>query len=111
MLSINANRAFKAPADLNEYTQTMVNTLHPKKKAFLQFKSVLNLIFGYAVEYDIITINPVTAIKNAVYLKSCDIKTATSEDKILSEQETELVKTEIWQRMKETRYHGYFING
>ncbi|MCR5728738.1 MAG: tyrosine-type recombinase/integrase [Lachnospiraceae bacterium] len=96
---------------MKEYTQTLVNSLHPKKKAFLQYKSVLNLIFSYAVEYDIISVNPVTAIKNAVYLKSCDTKTAIPEDKILSEDEIELVKATVRQRMKHSRYHGYFING
>ncbi len=88
-------------ADLKEYTQTMVNSLHPKKKAFLSYKGVLNLIFGYAVEYDIISVNPVTAIRNSVYLKSCDNRIASSEDKILSEQEIEIVKAKVRKRMKE----------
>lgn len=98
-------------AELKEYTQNMVNTLHPKKKAFLLYKGVLNLIFRYALEYDLIAKDPVTAIKNAVYLKSCDTRTATAEEKILSEDEIELVKAKVRQRMKEKRYHGYFING
>lgn len=98
-------------ADLKAYTQEMVNRLTPKKKAFLQYKGLLNMIFGYAVEYDIIPANPVSAIQNAVYLKSCDTRTATPEEKILSEAEIENVKAEVRQYMGYKRYHGYFING
>lgn len=35
--------------DLQAYTQEMVNRLHPKKKAYLGYKGVLNLIFVYAL--------------------------------------------------------------
>ncbi|MCR5332167.1 MAG: tyrosine-type recombinase/integrase [Lachnospiraceae bacterium] len=98
-------------ADLKAYTQEMVNRLHPKRKAFLQYKSLLNLIFEYAVEYDIIPANPVSAIKNDIYLKSCDTKIATAEEKILSEAEIQTIKELIREYMGYKRYHGYFING
>ncbi|MBQ7505850.1 MAG: tyrosine-type recombinase/integrase [Lachnospiraceae bacterium] len=98
-------------SDLKAHTQEMVNRLHPKKKAFLTYKGLLNLIFGYAVEYDIIPANPVSVIQNAVYLKSCDTKTATPEEKILSEAEIGTVKATVRKYMEYKRYHGYFING
>ncbi len=52
-------------AVLKAYTQDLVNSGHNKlkKKAFLQYKSLLNLIFRYALEYDIIVSNPVAAVK------------------------------------------------
>lgn len=98
-------------ADLKEYTQTLVNTKHLKKKAFLAYKGVLNLAFNYAIEYDVISVNPVSAIKNAVYLKNCDVSKALSEEKILSENEIETIKNTIRRRMECKRYKGYFING
>ena len=98
-------------ADLKAYTQNMVNKLHPKKKAFLGYKSLLNLIFTYAIEYELITSNPVISIKNSIYLKSCDTQKNVSEDKILSLNEIETIKSEIYRRMSLKRYNGYFING
>ncbi len=98
-------------ADLKAHTQEMVNRLHPKKKAFLAYKGVLNLIFGYAVEYDLIPANPVSAIRNSVYLKSCDVRQATPEEKILSPREIERVKETVREYMTRKRYDGYFING
>lgn len=98
-------------ADLKAYTQDLVTCLHPKAKAFLEYKSVLNLIFGYALEYDIIDTNPVLAICNEKYLKSCDCTKPKSADKILSMADIEKVKTEVRHRMAQAKYCGYFING
>lgn len=98
-------------ADLKAHTQDMVNRLHPKKKAFLAYKGVLNLIFDFAVEYDMIPASPVTAIRNSVYLKSCDVRQATPEEKILSPSEIERVKKTVREYMTHKRYNGYFING
>ena len=97
--------------ELKAYTQEMVNSQHPKKKAYLLYKGVLNLIFRYAVENDVITTNPVTAIKNSVYLKSCDTKKSTSQEKILSDEEIECVKATVRHYMTFKKYKGYFING
>ena len=96
---------------LKAYTQEMVNRIHPKRKAFLGYKGLLNLIFSYAVEYDIIPTNPVPAIKNSVYMKSCEITESSPEKKILSESEIQLVKDTIRRNMTYKRYNGYFING
>lgn len=97
--------------DLKEYTQTLVNTLHPKKKAFYAYKGILNIIFDYALEKEIIQVNPVSSIKNKVYLKSCDCIPAKAEDKIFSIAEIELIKNAIRQRINNTRYKGYFVGG
>jgi len=98
--------------DLKEYTQEMVNRLHPKKKAFFAYKSVLNIIFQYALEKDIISENPVTAIKNSIYYKSLEIENRNSEVKILSPEEIEKVKETVAIYKKVKRYKDeYFING
>lgn len=98
-------------ADMKEYTQTMVNRLHPIEKGFLNYKTLLNVIFKYACEYDIINSNPVCAIKNSIYLKSCDCSKRLSVDNILSENEIDRIREEIRKCSSYKRYNGYFING
>ncbi len=97
--------------DLQRYTQEMVKSQRPKKKAFMSYKGVLNLVFGYAFNEGLISVNPVSYIKNSVYYKSCDIQPAKSEDKILTEEEIQRVRDTVRARMKQERYKGYFING
>jgi len=84
----------------------MVNRLHPLKKAYLKYKGVINLIFSHAVEYDIIPVNPVSAIRNNVYIKSCVAEKATPEEKILSNEEIERVKDSVRHKMDNKRYNG-----
>lgn len=97
--------------DLQEYTQTMVNSLHPTYDAFKKYKGVLNITFDYALANGIITANPVIHIKNKVYQKSCEVSDVSPETKIHSQEEIEKVKETIRKRMSYKRYHGYFING
>ena len=98
--------------DLKAYTQSYVNSSHPTRKSFLAYKGVLNLIFDYAVEHDIIATSPVSAIRNSVYLKSCVAPQHHSEDKIFSPDEINIIKKKIMSYMVSKRYSsGYFING
>ncbi len=97
--------------DLQTYTQDMVNRIRPIESAFKAYKGILNLIFCYALEYDIISVNPVQFLKNAIYLKGCDRTKAKPEDKILSPEEIACVIHAVRERMTQKRYHGYFING
>ena len=98
--------------DLKAYTQEMVNRLHPKKKAFFAYKSILNIIFQYALEKEIISENPVIAIKNSIYYKSLELEVKKPETKILSPEEIEKVKERVHTYKEMKRYKdGYFING
>lgn len=85
--------------DLKEYTQMLVRSTAPSKKAFLSYKGVLNLIFLYAVRHKYIDQNPSASLNNSVYLKSCKKRTS-SDKKIFSEDEIELIKTEARQSLK-----------
>lgn len=98
-------------SDLKKYTQELVNEIHPTKKAFFQYKSVLNIIFEYALEFDIIDVNPLLAIRNAPYYKSCESAKRQSEEKILSPEEIKLVQDTVRTYMGYKTYNGYFING
>lgn len=86
-------------------------TVKVKKKAFLDYKSVLNVIFDYAMLKDIITVNPLAKFKNKAFLKECDCSKAVSEDKIFSESEIADIKAKVRCYMGYDRYNGYFING
>lgn len=97
--------------ELKEYTQNLVHRLSITVNAFKDYKGVLNLIFDYALGHGIISSNPVNAINNQKYLKNCKQPSSNPEDEILSEQEIELVIATVRKRMKQKRYHGYFING
>lgn len=98
-------------ADLKSYTQEIVNTIHPTRKAFTAYKGILNLVFNYAREYEIVLSNPVSTIKNNFYYPSCTTTSSKSEEKILSEAEIQTVKDTVRSYMSQKRYHGYFING
>lgn len=106
---------------LSEYTLNMLRAAQKadsqgvthkiKKKAFLDYKSVLNLIFNYALYQDIIAVNPLSKMNNKAFMKECDCSKAVSEQKIFSEEEIETIKSEVRARMKQKKYKGYFING
>ena len=97
--------------DLKEYTQTLVQTTTLTKKAFFAYKGVLNLIFNYAMDHKIISENPVKAIKNRLYYKSCDVSHRKADDNIFSDAEIEEIKSTVRKRMSHVKYNGYFING
>lgn len=106
---------------LSEYTLNMLRkaqepdsqgvTHKIKKKAFLSYKSVLNLVFDYAMLKDYITVNPLDKFKNKAFLKECDCTKSLSEEKIFSEDEIEKIKSTVRKYMSYERYNGYFING
>lgn len=93
--------------ELRRYTQHLVNSITLTRKQFLAYKGVLNLIFGYALEHDIIIKNPVTRIKNAVYMKSCDTSKAKPEDKIFTPEEIDQLLNVCNERMNGC----YYVNG
>ncbi len=82
-----------------------------KKKAYLAYKSILNVTFQYALTKDIITANPLLKLKNKAFYKECDCSKPVSDEKILSDEEIESVEACVRARMRAKRYDGYFING
>ena len=82
-----------------------------KLKAYRAYKSVLNLTFRYALDKEIITVNPLNKLKNRAFYKECDCSKPESDEKIFSEDEIESIEACVRYRMRFKRYHGYFING
>lgn len=96
---------------LQSYSKLMTARLHPKKKAFLSYKGVLNLIFDYAEENNYIQNNPVKSINNKKFLMQCDNSKPQSSEKILSLHDIEAIYSEINRRNNLPRYQGYFYYG
>lgn len=96
--------------DLKAYTGSLTKQFPMKQKAFLSYKGILNLIFGYAFYHGIIDNNPVEKIKNSVYKKDCDQTKPKPEDKILSPKEIDVVKQELNYRKTMDKYDGYCVN-
>lgn len=102
---------FLTKVDVKAYTQALVTRMELKKSSFLAYKGILNLIFDYALEYEIINSNPLIAIHNSNYYKSCDMTMPRPEDKILSQEQIKTLEQEIRHRMSYKKYNGYFVNG
>ncbi|MBO4461623.1 MAG: tyrosine-type recombinase/integrase [Lachnospiraceae bacterium] len=96
---------------LKQYTQEWVNNIHPTRKVFFQYKSVLNVIFNYAYAHKIIDNNPVATLKNKAYLKSCDTSISRPDEKILSPDEIKSLQNAVRHRMTLKKYGKYYING
>ncbi|SFN93386.1 Site-specific recombinase XerD [Pseudobutyrivibrio sp. UC1225] len=99
--------------DLKKFIQEWVTETTPKKKTFLSFKGILNMIFEYAYMHKIIVENPVSYVKNRPYMKSCDTSKAKSEEKIFSPEEIQMLKDEVRRRINSglKRFGDYYING
>ncbi|WP_294238865.1 tyrosine-type recombinase/integrase [Pseudobutyrivibrio sp.] len=82
-----------------------------KKKAYLEYKSVLNLIFQYALLKDYIKTNPLSKFSNKVFYKECDCGKAQSSEKIFSDEEIKHIKERLRSKFNQKKYKGYFING
>lgn len=97
--------------ELKAYTQTLVTRQALKKKAFLSYKTLLNLIFRYAVGHGITNRNPVQMINNNNYLKSCEDDGLDAETEILAEEEVQMLIDEVDRRMKFKKWGTYYIYG
>lgn len=97
--------------DLQKFTQEMVTRKHPKKKAYFDYMSVLNLIFNYARHHKIISENPVDFLEARVYLKSCDQAKPKSQEKIMSTEEIAGIVSEVRKRINRKPYYvtGHMI--
>lgn len=99
-------------SDLKAYCKKIVsNKTQLKESSFKAFKCILNIIFIYAQEYGYIQSNPVLGIKNSEYLKMCASSVRHAEEKALSVEDVLRIKNNIYSRMNDNRYHGYYIYG
>lgn len=97
-------------ADIERYAQKLIAENDLKKKAFLNFKSLLNRIFDTAVYEGWIAYNPAKNIRNNRLLEMCDqsLSARETEDVLLSEEEWNAVFAEIARRKNLKRNKGYY---
>ena len=99
-------------SDLKRYTQELVNSSAQKtKKQYNAYKGVLNLIFRYAIREHMIERNPVEAIVNSNYLKSCNCSEKRTRERIFSAEEIESLEKEVFHRMTLKKYGDYYVYG
>ncbi len=98
---------------LNKYCVDLIKSKNLKRKAFLNFKGVLNLVFGFAYNKNLIPSNPVSRMtRTSDLLKGCSQSPA--KEKIFTPKEIDLIRSKIIKRLtmcKYTRNNGYDIAG
>lgn len=96
--------------EIEVYCLKLIQEKHLKKKAFLNFKSLLNNIFATAMYQGIISYNPAKSIRNQKLIEYCDQSLAcrASKDVLLSDTEKEKVFAEISRRKNLARNQGYY---
>lgn len=73
-------------------------------------RTILNLIFDYALENEIIFNNPFLKFNIKEYQKLCRTTFKAPEDEVLTAEELEKVKNEMRSRISSPRNKGYFAN-
>lgn len=109
--AVNPETLYHLQSTFKRFIDEQGVTQKIKKKAFLDYKSVLNAIFNYALQKDLVTVNPLSKLNNKAFMKECDCSKATSEEKIFSEDELDTIKQTVRSYMACKRYNDYFING
>lgn len=96
---------------IQQYTQNLVNNNPIKEKALKEYKSILILIFKYALSKGLISSNPIDSINFNVFMKSCTVSMVPIEErKILSKDEIECIKKEFESLKQSNFYKGYCYN-
>lgn len=99
------------PVFLRKIIQSRTKELHPDRKRLKAFKGILNMVFKYAVNYDLIDKNPADAVDLRRYYSDCKVPDHSPEANIFSPEEIETIKAEVRHRMNSGHCDGYYING
>lgn len=97
--------------DLKQYSKELVQNKNINNKAFLKYKSVLNLVYEYAFDKDIVPANIASVVKPKDYYRSLNSSYVRPEDKIFTENELMLIQNEIRKRMLQKKYGSFYTNG
>ena len=84
---------------LKKYTIDIINSEKPKVKGFLNYKSVLNSIFNYALEHEYIVVNPLNKFNNKDYIHLCTPTEKKAENKAMTPTQIEAMKKTAYDRM------------
>lgn len=97
-------------SDIKVFLQATVKKTTPTIKRFLKLKGLLNLVFSYALEVQIIANNPVPQ-NNNVYTKNCQVATRRPEEKAFQPEDLKRIQDYLWERVEKLTYdvNGYAI--
>lgn len=97
-------------SDLKVFLQRIVKEKKPTTKRFLKLKSLLNLVFLFALEHGVISQNPVPS-SNKSFVKNCAVTCRNPEDKAFQPEDVKLIQEYLWKRVQKLPYdvNGYAI--
>lgn len=97
---------------LKAYAKELTTRLKLDKKNFNKFKSVINIAFNYAYEYEIINRNPAPFVKATDFVVAyANRSVPTTETKIFKADELEQIKNIVRKRMTQKRYGAFYSLG
>ncbi len=97
--------------DIGLFLEAFVTSAERTDRQLTDCKGILNIIFRYAVRERLIDRNPVDAIDNRNYKKSCVSSKKPTEQRIFSEEEISMLQKEIRRRMTLKKYGDYYVSG
>jgi len=97
---------------ISEYINVRTHAIHPKDKALEDALRLLRNTFDYAMRKDkIISENPVQQVDLDNYNQNCDISAKSSDEKIFTDEEIDMIIARVRTEMKDKDYDfiGYAI--
>jgi len=91
---------------LRDYSVALIKKRNMKKEAFRAFKSVLNLVFNFAVAKDIIEYNPASKLNNNDFYTICSQQYRIAEDKAMSPEQIADLTVEVNKRIANPTAYG-----
>lgn len=98
---------------LKVYSVTLIKEKQLKPEAFRAYKSVLNLVFNYAVSKGLAEYNIAGQLLNDNYYSLCVQSTKTAEDKAMSPEQIEILTKEVNNRINHPEKYNVsiYVNG
>ena len=91
---------------LRDYSVALIKKRNMKKEAFRAYKSVLNLVFNFAVAKDIVEYNPANKLNNNDFYTICSQQYRIAEDKAMSPEQIADLTAEVNRRIANPTAYG-----
>lgn len=91
---------------LRDYSVALIKKRNMKKEAFRAYKSVLNLVFNFAVAKDIVEYNPASKLNNNDFYTICSQQYRIAEDKAMSPEQIADLTAEVNRRIANPTSYG-----
>lgn len=91
--------------DINKHLLKVSKELHPTRCDFKVYKSILNQVFAYAYDKDIIQKNPMLSVQPTDFYRYCDFARKTDDEKYFTPEEINHIQS--YYRNKIVKYQPY----